>query len=252
MREAHRLRLFCFPHAGAGASCFSRWPAVLGPDIEVVPVTLPGRGARRGERRVVDPDALLGHLFSMLGPPPWGPYVMYGHSLGALVAYTLARALKGAEASSPMLVAVGAGRPPATPVPMLEVPDPSDDVLLGLMRELGSVPPSAVPGGVWQRATLTVLRDDLRLARALSSGADAPLDVPLLAIAGRDDPLAGPPVMAGWRQWTTERFVERTVPGDHFFVHGTHLPRMLRRACLVSERLAASDGAAAELLGGVR
>src|SRR6266545_6820743 len=119
MREGHRLRLYCFPHAGAGASCFSRWPTIFGPDMEVVPVPLPGRGNRRGERRIVDPDALLDHLFSTLGPPPWGPCVMYGHSLGALAAYALARALGGAESSSPMLVAVGACRPPTGAVPGL-------------------------------------------------------------------------------------------------------------------------------------
>jgi surfactin synthase thioesterase subunit len=252
MREAHRLRLYCFPHAGAGTSCFGRWPAIVGPDIEVVPVTLPGRGTRRREPRVTDPDTLLDHLFSTLGPPPWGPCVLYGHSLGALVAYTLARALGRAGSASPLLVVAGASRPPAAPVPVLEGPDPSDDVLVGMMRELGAVPSSAVPGGVWRRTTLPVLRDDRRLARALSSAAGAPLEIPLMAVAGSADPLAGPPVMAGWRQWTTERFIQRTVPGDHFFVQGTHLPRLLRRACLVAERLETPAAFSAELLEGVR
>jgi surfactin synthase thioesterase subunit len=249
MREARRLRLYCFPHAGAGASCFGRWPALFGPDVEVVPVALPGRRAGGRERRVGDPDTLLDHLSSTLRLPS-GPCVLYGHSLGALVAYTLARML-GDAGSPPLLVAVGASRPPAPPVPWLDDRD-SDDALVGRMRELGAVPSSAVPGGVWQRAALPVLRDDLRLARALSARADVPLKVPLLAIAGSDDPLAGPQVMAGWRQWTTERFVERTVPGGHFFVRDTRLPRLLRRACLVAGRLAASDGVSAELLGGVR
>jgi surfactin synthase thioesterase subunit len=59
---------------------------------------------------------------------------------------------------------------------------------------------------------------------------------PLLAIAGRADPVASAEVMAGWRQWAGGRFALRTLPGDHLFVRGPELPRLLRRFCLIIER----------------
>ncbi|MER6926177.1 alpha/beta fold hydrolase, partial [Streptomyces spiralis] len=95
MRDGSPVTLYCFAHAGAGVSGFAHWPAATGPGVVTVPVPLPGRGARRREPRATSREALLDALLGPLAEQvaDGRPYVLYGHSLGGIVAYTLARAL---------------------------------------------------------------------------------------------------------------------------------------------------------------
>ncbi|MFJ9033476.1 thioesterase II family protein [Streptomyces sp. NPDC102274] len=249
MPDEQPVRLHCFAHAGAGVSSFHGWPADLGRAVEPVPHTLPGRESRRREPRVVRREALLAEAMGTFTRAPSGPYVLYGHSLGALVAHTITRALHGAGLPGPALLAVGACPPPDAPSPLSEAHDAPDERLLRLLDEIGALPEGAAPGGLWHRAVLPVLRDDLALADDLRTtarepAAAGPLSVPLLIVAGADDPVAQPAVMEGWRRWSTGPTAVRTVPGDHFFVRGHELPRLLGRACRVVRRTAPARFAA--------
>lgn len=241
MSDAQPVRLHCFAHAGAGVSSFHGWPAELGTGAVPVPHLLPGREARRREPRITGREALLSDLLGIFTHEPPGPYVLYGHSLGAMVAYTLTRALHEAGLPGPALLALGACPPPDAASDLADACRDGDERLLALLGELGALPEGALPGGFWHRAVMPVLRDDLLLADALRTAAREPAPagpphVPLLIVSGVDDPLAPAAAMEGWRAWTTGPAVSRTVPGDHFFVRGKHLPRLLGRACRVVRR----------------
>ena len=86
-----RLRLFCFPYAGAGAAMFRTWPDFLPPDVEVCPVQFPGRGTRLAERPFTQLEPLVQELHRALAPLFDKPFAFFGYSLGALVAFELAR-----------------------------------------------------------------------------------------------------------------------------------------------------------------
>ncbi|MBC2869425.1 thioesterase II family protein [Streptomyces mexicanus] len=242
MRDSSPVTLYCFAHAGAGVSGFAHWRTGTGPGVRTVPVLLPGRGARRREARITSREGLLDTLLEPLAEQvaDGRPYVLYGHSLGGLVAYTLARALRERGLPAPACLAVGASPPPQFSPPCDD--DLSDGLLLRFAAGLGAAPGGALaaPGSLWYRRVLPLLRDDLKLAAALRAGALAdpggPLPVPVLAVGGQADPVVGPAVLEGWARWTTGRFVRRTVPGDHFFVRGPHAPRLLGRACRVVRR----------------
>ncbi|MFD4973844.1 thioesterase II family protein [Streptomyces sp. NPDC058424] len=243
MREGPPVTLYCFAHAGAGGSGFTRWRTRTGPGVSVVPVVLPGRGVRRGELCVTSREGLCGALLGWLGDQvaDGRPYALYGHSLGGMVAHTLTRALIDQGLPAPAFLAVGATPPPHAPA--LSHGDMTDERLLSFAAGLGALPRGvlAAPGSLWYRTVLPVLRDDLLLAAALRAAvlADAScavLPVPVLALGGRDDSVVGPSVLDGWERWTTSRFVQRTVPGDHFFVRGPHAPRLVGRACRVVRR----------------
>ncbi|MFD3518543.1 thioesterase II family protein [Streptomyces sp. NPDC058657] len=248
------VRVLCFAHAGAGVSAFQRWPRLLGPDVEITPVLLPGRDGRRREPRLTSPGALLADLLRVVEPVARSgqPYLVYGHSLGGLLSCALVCSLHAQQLPLPVLLAVGALPPPGGPLALDNCADLPDAALLRLLDTFGSVPPGTEPGDLWHRSVLPVLRDDFRLADALRAEARAqgvpyggPLPVPVLAVAGRDDPLAPPGVMAGWARWTTGPFALRTVPGGHFFVRGRELPRLVGRAARVVARTAAPAGAPA-------
>ncbi|WP_412079702.1 thioesterase II family protein (plasmid) [Streptomyces xanthophaeus] len=234
-----RVRLHCLAHAGAGVASYRRWPAAVGQAVDVVALPLPGRENRRRERRVTDRAGLLDDLLApLLEAAEAGPYALYGHSLGALVVYTLTRALADVGAPPPLFLAVGACLPPHATTALVGAADLPDEELLPLLGDLGSLPqgPAADPGGLWRRSVLPVLRDDLRLAKALREAAmdpatGGPVDVPLLAFAGSEDPMAVPAALREWRQWTTGRIEARTVTGDHFFAGDEALPRLIGEAC---------------------
>ncbi|MFE0350369.1 thioesterase II family protein [Streptomyces griseoluteus] len=225
-----RPRLFCFHHAGAGVSSFARWQRVFGEHREVMPVLLPGRDARAAEPRITDPGELTAELLSTLGPLLDRPYALYGHSLGALVAHTLTRAVGARGLREPGFVVLGAALPPHLPSPLLPAAFPPDHELLRRLVAQGQLPRAALTegeGGVWHRRALPVIRDDLKLAAALREAGGGPLRVPVLAVAGRDDAVAPVRQVEQWRSYTSAGFALRTIPGDHFFVRGERLPRLL-------------------------
>ncbi|WP_331734103.1 thioesterase domain-containing protein (plasmid) [Streptomyces atratus] len=241
MGDGQAVRLHCFAHAGAGVSSFHRWDKAAGSGVRTSARPLPGRGERRRELRLTGRDELLADLkplFERIADEPAEPYMLYGHSLGAMVALTVAQELRDAGLPMPALLAVGACPPPDAPAALTDAAELPDEELLRVLDGFDALPPGVRPGDVWFRSVFPVLRADLRLARSLRAAvtgpaAPGPVPVPLLAVAGREDPLAGAEAVAGWDRWTTGRFVRRTVPGGHFFVRGRELPRMLGRAARI-------------------
>ncbi|WP_327309936.1 thioesterase domain-containing protein (plasmid) [Streptomyces sp. NBC_01298] len=242
MSEEQPVRLHCFAHSAEGVSVFSGWRPSTGRGVEPVPAVLPGSAGRRAEPRVTTREALLADQLPRFADPDSGPYAFYGQGLGAMVAFTLARALQEAGLPGPALLAVGACQPPHISSGLPDVRGKTDIELLGILDGNGAVPASS-DEGILLRAMLPVLRVDLELARSLEEAARepspaGPLTTPLLVVASQDNPLAPPEIADGWRRWTEGPARLRVVPGHHFFAGGHGLPRLLGRACRVAHRLA--------------
>ena len=243
MSDEQPVRLHCFAHSAADGSAFDHWPANAGPGVEVVPVPLPGGEQRRREPPVTTHEALLADLLPVFAHPRPGPWVLYGHGLGALAAFTLTRALHATGRPGPALLAVGACPPPHAPTPAPAAVGSARAAPPRAPGRTGAAPPAG--GDDRQRATLpAVLHTDLQLARALHQAARQPssagaLTTPLLVVASQTNPLAPPTIADGWRQWTEGPSWLRIVPDHHFFARGgRELPRLLGRACRVARRLA--------------
>ncbi|WP_329580432.1 thioesterase domain-containing protein [Kitasatospora sp. NBC_01250] len=241
------MRLYCFHHAGAGTTSFAPWPRLLGPSFEVVPVLLPGRDARIHEPRITELTDLHREVRNVFDSRPPVPYALYGHSLGALVAHHVADQWQRFAPTPPQLLVVGASPPPDMRVPVIDDALPSEHQLLRLLGHSGA---RALPVEVLQTRILPLLRDDLALARALRLAAERPADVPLLALSGTRDELAGPDTMAGWSRWTTAAFTQRTIPGDHYFVRETALPGLLMDALAAVTRAPESTTRAVRIAPG--
>ena len=139
MSDAPPVPLHCFAHAGAGISAFHGWSVGLGDGVPPVPHLLPGRERRRREPRVTGREALLADLLDGFRSPA-GPYALYGHSLGALVAYTLARALHEAGLPTPALLAVGACPPPDAASALSDACGDSAERLRDMLDAVGAWP----------------------------------------------------------------------------------------------------------------
>jgi len=213
---AAEIWLLCFHHAGGSAAIFRRWPQLISPAVEPIAVQLPGRADRFNEPAFEHMASLVDALADVVTPLLDRPFAFYGVSMGARVAWSLAVAL-GTRAM-PMPVQLFLACEPA-PVhddgarPWENRPDG----LLGYLRDLGGTPPEVLAEPELVRALLPTLSADLTALTTASVGSVAPLDVPIRAFAGTEDPVAPPDRMAGWGAETTARFELELIPGGHFF-----------------------------------
>src|SRR5262245_13516853 len=137
---AARLRLLCFPHAGGGTALYRSWAGALPPGVELGIALLPGREARLHEPPIDRMDTLVASLLKDIAPYLDRPYALFGHSLGALVAFELARALRAAGAPAPRALLVS-----ANPAPQLVHDDPPihdlpEPLFLEEIRRYGGMP----------------------------------------------------------------------------------------------------------------
>src|SRR5271165_1107618 len=110
-----RLRLFCLPYAGGSALIFRAWSNALAADIEVCPIQLPGRSTRLKERPFTEMSSLIQVLAQALSSLLDRPFAIFGHSLGALVGFELARQFRRQYGVNPVRLFVSAGRAPQVP-----------------------------------------------------------------------------------------------------------------------------------------
>ncbi|WP_180927894.1 thioesterase II family protein [Streptomyces sp. AJS327] len=236
-----RLRLFCFPHAGAGAATYRPWGAALAPGIQVCAVVPPGRESRVRERPHRRIEELLPPLVEAVAAHADRPYAIFGHSTGAAVGYEVARALAARDCGPPVCLAVSGRRPPALPADTAHhlLPDAEFVAALRHLGGLDGVGEPDGPGGepsvearLW-RLLLPGLRADFELHETYRELPGEPLTIPVLACAGADDPAVTPGRMGEWRHTTRGPFRQRTFPGGHFYLTAVGdpegaVPRALR------------------------
>jgi len=213
-----RLRLFCFHHAGGAASAFADWPAALGPEVDVLPVQLPGREYRAGEPRIRDVATLVDELDRHLRPLLRTPYAFYGHSMGALVAYAFTRHLQAHNAPLPRRLLVGAYPAPHLGPPLRELTFRDDEDVARWLVSIGGMSAELLRYPAWAGAAVALLRDDLAVCHSYRHRETEPLRVPIDVFRGASDPLLPAERVADWPLHTTAPAAIHTIAGGHFFV----------------------------------
>ncbi|MER6528560.1 alpha/beta fold hydrolase [Streptomyces sp. NPDC001508] len=239
-------RLFCFPYAGGGASAYRRWQRGLDAHdagVRVMPVQLPGREERFTEPRFTDLDALIDDMDAQLDEELCAPHILYGHSMGALIAYALTRRRQRRGAALPRALVLSAYRAPHLPAPPIADPDAGDAELAAGLAALGGIPQTLLDHPEFLSALLPVARDDVRLCLRSRTAPAEPLRVPLHLFAGRGDRLVGVSEVAAWQRHAGRGCDLRTMPGGHFFVRSDEEAFLAELASLTrryaTERVAA-------------
>lgn len=232
---AARWRLVCFPYAGGGAPVFRQWADHLPSEIELSVVQLPGRGARINEAPFDQVEPLVGSLADAVTDRLSPPFAFYGHSLGALIAFELARELRARGGLPPSRLLVAGRRAPHWPPldpPLHTLPD---SALLAELRRLNGTPAELLANRELMQLMLPTLRADFAVGETYRYRPAPPLDCPMAAFGGADDSRLNRDQLEAWREHTAAEFSLHILPGDHFFLHSAQ-PALL---AIIADQLAA-------------
>jgi medium-chain acyl-[acyl-carrier-protein] hydrolase len=218
-RPDARVRLLCFPYAGGGASAYRLWPASLPDWVEVCAMQLPGRENRLLEPARTEIAELLPDLADAVRGQADRPFAFFGHSMGALIAYELARFLRNRELPVPIHLFASGNRPPHLPYETRIQSLLSDDELVAELKELGGLTQELLDNPEYLELVLPVVRADLALLERYEWTEAPPLPCPLSAYGGEEDPDVRAEDLERWRPHTAAAFAVRLFPGGHFFVH---------------------------------
>ncbi|HEU5378233.1 MAG TPA: thioesterase domain-containing protein [Ktedonobacteraceae bacterium] len=217
-KHAARLRLFCFHHAGGSASVFHPWLAKVHSAIEICPIQLPGRERRFLEKPISSLTTLLPLLEEALLPYLDGPFAFFGHSMGVLLCFELARSLRrqhGLEPEHLFLSAFAEVQEPRLPA----LHTLSDEQFIEQFQQRFQGLPAVVLED--QKALeyyLAILRADFTLTETYRYSVDQPFACPITALGGLQDRGVKRGSLAAWRQHTEKRFLLRMFPGGHNYL----------------------------------
>jgi surfactin synthase thioesterase subunit len=217
-QRAH-FRVFCFHCAGGSAAQYRQWAALAPAHVEFAAVQLPGRDQRFAEQPHEELGTLVAQLTNVFrNHLDERPYAFFGHSLGALVAFEVARSLTHAGFAPPEHLVVA-----ARPAPQLVLDWPAVDELptpelIHVLRRYGGVNEDLLEDRARLAPLLPTMRADFRLARSYTYRDGPPLSCRIVALGGRDDPSCTELQLQAWELQTTSAFRCHMFPGGHFFI----------------------------------
>jgi medium-chain acyl-[acyl-carrier-protein] hydrolase len=222
-----RLRLFCFPYAGGSGTMFRSWRMAMPPGVDVCGVQLPGRGTRVRERYFRHIDTLVPALTEAILPLCDRPFAFFGHSVGALIAFEVARHLRRQKGPEPLLLIASGRRAPQLPSEQPPIYALPHDAFVEELRQLEGTPEEVLHNQELMDLLIPTLRADFEICDTYEFQPGTSLSVPIIAYGGADDRDDTPPKLAAWRSATDGPFSMRQFPGGHFFIH-TAEPQLLR------------------------
>ncbi len=239
-RRAHSpVKLLCLPHVGGSAHAFTPWPLDPLGILKLCPVELAGRGRRFADVphrcfRTLIP-VLAGELRCYLD----GPYALFGHSMGALIAFELCRYWRAQAAPLPLHLFVSGCRAPQLLIEREEPAHGATIDLLARLRRLNGTPAELLENPEFLEAMRPLLTADFQLFDSYRYTLEPPLAIPITAFGGENDPHVDKPGLDGWACHTTAAFESSLYAGDHFFLNG-HRETLLR--CMASALRTGSKG----------
>jgi medium-chain acyl-[acyl-carrier-protein] hydrolase len=214
-----KVRLACFPYAGASASIFGCWHRYFRDDIELWGIQLPGRQNRISESPFTRIHPLLMELAGAITPLLDRPFAFFGHSMGAILAFEMARFLRRRSNLAPKALFVSGRRAPQIPDTDPPLHSMDDAMFLAEIRRLKGTPEEVLNNSDILQLVLPALRADTQLCDTYEYTEDTMLSCSITAFCGTEDKEENTERMKAWKTQTTGDFSLCPLVGDHFFIH---------------------------------
>jgi len=211
-----RTKLICFPHAGGSAAWYFPLSRALAGSVDVVGVQYPGRLDRYADPLIDDVATLADEIFEVLRQETGSEIALFGHSMGSVLAYEVARRLQ--EASTPVAHLFVSGRyaPDVSRSAQLHLLD--DDSFVAAVEAMGGVPAGALHTQQAREMFLPPMRSDYRAIESYRHNAEVPLTVHISVLTGDRDPMVSPEEASGWCRHTSGRCAVEVFSGEHFYL----------------------------------
>jgi surfactin synthase thioesterase subunit len=220
-RAGAAMQLLCFHHAGGGAYGFRRWARLLAPQVELIAVQLPGREDRLREAPLTSAAEVIAGLLPEFKRLINRPYAVFGHSMGAVLAYLLAEeTTRRQDLPAPARVFISSSKHPQV---MANGPSSTDAVyddatLLTKLKRLGGTPRALLEEESFTQMILPIVRADFRLLDAIVLDPTTVIDAPISVFRGAAEGVHASSA-DDWRPFTSASADERVFPGGHFYLH---------------------------------
>ena len=216
--ERAPARVYCFHGAGGSAYQFREWSSGLPSSLEVCALQLPGRHSRLKDAPFLQVEPLVASLVDETGPALDRPFVFFGHSMGATLAFEVARELHRRRMPLPDTMVVAARRAPhlSTEEPAMHAL-PDRELVAEVQTRYGAIPEDVAASPELLSLVLPRLRADVTLSETYEYRVGGRLPLPIVAMGGRADAHVAEEGLAGWQEHTDRAFALHMLPGGHFF-----------------------------------
>jgi medium-chain acyl-[acyl-carrier-protein] hydrolase len=213
-----KMTLFCFPYAGSGPGVYHAWLQDLAPSFEVVAIHYPGREARFAETPYVDLDVLVSELVNQIKYHLTRPFVFFGHSMGAYVAFLLSQRLAKTFGDKPEQLFISGARAPFikenAPIHQL-----GSKAFLRAVIALNGISKEVLASPELVAMCLKALRADFTACENLKYKIEEELDIPLTLMGGDSDPRVSVSQLTAWGNLASRGVNKHIFSGDHFYLN---------------------------------
>lgn len=212
------LRVFCFPYAGGSADVYRSWKRWFPERVDICLGHLPGRGRRIGERAFTSLPPLVKAIADRIEPKLKIPYILYGHSMGALLSFELARELHLRRQPAPRKLLVSGRRAPQWPKAELPISNFPEDEFIGKLKKLNGTPQEVFENPELMHLFLDVLKADFGMVENYEYSHREPLSCPIMVYSGLEDEEIPIESCRAWRDQTSATCRVKVFKGGHFFI----------------------------------
>lgn len=216
-----KLRLFCFPCAGGGASSFRSWAKNLSSDVEVCSIELPGRGYRLSENSYTKFEPLNKALAASILHYLDKPFAFFGHSMGGLLCFELAHLIRNNYGLNPLHLFISSRHAPQVSVNEPPIHHLPKDQLLNVLRRLDGTPKTIIENDELMDLILPAFRADCEVIETYVYTPKPPLNCPITVLGGLQDVEVSSDVLEPWRSLTNAAFSMQMFQGGHFFINSS-------------------------------
>lgn len=217
--SAARIRLFCFPYAGGGSAIFRPWSRQLPRDIEMVPALLPGREFRLREPAYTSIEQLVEALAREIIPYLDKPFAFFGHSMGGIISFELARRLRSERGIEPEHLFISGRRSPRVPRRDPYIHDLPDAEFVTEVEQFNGTPRDILEHAELMAILIPMLRADFAVCHSYNYVPGEPLSCPVTVLGGIRDETTTRQEVEDWREETTGDCHVHMLDGDHFFIN---------------------------------
>ena len=215
------LHLFCFPYAGGSAQVFRTWQRSFSPGVCLSLVHLPGRAKRLNEPPFKRLKPLVDAIAEAMVPGLPDSFAFWGHSMGAVISFELARELRRRGHSGPLALFVSGRLAPQLPDPDPPTFNLPEEEFISELKRLNGTPHELLAHPELTQLFLPIIRADFELVNTYEYLPEGPLSCPIYVYGGLEDRDVPVESLRAWQQQTSGRFKVRMFPGDHFFIHSS-------------------------------